>query len=272
MDIDNIDRWVGILGLIFGLIGIWLTIRYYKKSVRTKLLAIGYTDPLPLLLPFPEVTFTYRGSTQSIISRVFVLFWNRGSAPIEASDFIEPIRIQKSEKMLGVILFDKDAVTMASVSDEDKTLAIQLLRPGEAVILQIDAADEAYRPDLSVMMKSADMTTSMGMAWANLPFVAGGVVTFCLMMIAINYVLPYTVPLLLEYPGWAQMSLSLASMFAQFGVAGLIGLLTYFVVREIVGRSASPVAVRFFRLQTTVWDALPTWKRLKRKIERTTRQ
>lgn len=267
MDIDNIDRWVGILGLIFGLIGIWLTIRYYKKSVRTKLLAIGYTDPLPLLLPHPEVIVTYRGSSQSVISRVFVLLWNRGTAPIEAGDFIEPVKIRKAEKVLGLSLFDKDALASASISEEQKTLTIQLLRPGEAVILEIDAAEEAYRPDISVVMKSADMTTSMGMARANLPLTLALIAGYGLAFIGI-----YGPPLGFlrdsDWPTWTYLPLTLGNV----GIACLIGLLTYFVVRGIVARSASPVAARFFRLQTTVWGALPTWKNLKRKIERTTRQ
>jgi hypothetical protein len=37
MDIGNIDRWLGISGLVVGLIGIWLAIRFYKKTIRSKL-------------------------------------------------------------------------------------------------------------------------------------------------------------------------------------------------------------------------------------------
>jgi hypothetical protein len=257
------------VGLIVGLIGIWLAVRYYKKSIRSKLLAIGYTDPLPLLLPFPEVTVTYRGSTQSSISRVFVLFWNRGTAPIEAVDFIESIKIEKAEKVLGLSLFDKDAVASASISEEQKTLTVQLLRPGEAIILQIDAAEEAYRPDVSVLMKSADMTTSTGIARAGVPFLCAGIVAT---VFAMPKVLDVSLLPLLKYGEWAYYNAGLVFALVKIAFSALLGWITYLIVRAAQARLVSPVTARFFRLQTTVWDALPTWKKLKRKIERTTRQ
>lgn len=264
---DNINRWLGIAGLVIGLIGVWLAVRFYKKTVRSKLLAMGYTGPLPLILPHPELTITYRGSSQSMISRVFVLFWNRGTAPIEAEDFIEPIKVQRGDKVLGVSLFDKDVATSASINEEQRTLTIQLLRPGEALILQIDGTEGRYRPDISVLMKSADMTTSMGTFRAMLPYAAGVLVAGILAQMVV--ILPST-KLADEYGEWVYHNVGFLIALGHLGTACLIGLLTFFIVRKIVARSVSPVAARFFRLQTTAFDALPKWQSLKRKIERTT--
>ena len=98
MDID-IDRMLAVLGLVSGLAGLWLAFYFYKKTIRTKVLAVAYTNPLPLMPPIADVGAYYLGAEQKSLSRVFVLFWNRGTAPIESDDFINAISIGPKDKI-----------------------------------------------------------------------------------------------------------------------------------------------------------------------------
>src|ERR1039457_5964053 len=98
----TIDTWLGLFGTISGLIGLFLAYYFYKKSIRTKVLAIAYTDPIPLMMTMGNVEVVYEGKAVSALSRVYVLFWNRGTAPIEASDFLSPIVITTSEPVLNL--------------------------------------------------------------------------------------------------------------------------------------------------------------------------
>src|SRR6266542_1868716 len=95
-----VDRWLNIVGLIGTLVGLWLARYYYLKSVRSKRLAIAYTNPIPLMLPVEGVTVSYLGKEHSLLSRVFVLLWNRGPSPIEAADFIRPVTVRSADKVL----------------------------------------------------------------------------------------------------------------------------------------------------------------------------
>ena len=158
----NFDRWLAAMALTVAVFGLLLAYYFYIKTIRTKVLGISYTNPIPLILPLKEINVSYLGATQTALSRVFVLLWNKGTSPIESSDFVVPITVRGGEKVLVLKTYDKDAAATVVVSVEDKTITVNLLRPGEAIILQIDAADDFYRPDLSIQMKSADMSVLLG--------------------------------------------------------------------------------------------------------------
>src|SRR5258705_9313677 len=118
----NIDRWLGVSGLLIGLIGLLFAYYFYIKTVRAKVLAIAYTNPIPLILPMKEISVSYWGTTQTALSRVFVLLWNKGTSAIETSDFIGPITLQGGESILLLKIYDKDPAATATVNRENKTI------------------------------------------------------------------------------------------------------------------------------------------------------
>ncbi len=132
----NIDRWLGILGLVSGVAGIALAYYFYFKTIRSKVLAIAYTHPISLVLPIHDVPPHYLKDSNDP-SRVFVLFWNRGTSPIERADFIEPIVVQPPDKVLRIVVHEKDAAAAATIEEIEGRISIDLLRPGEAIIFRI---------------------------------------------------------------------------------------------------------------------------------------
>ena len=185
----DFDRWLAAMALTVAVFGLLLAYYFYIKTIRTKVLGIAYTNPIPLILPLKEINVSYLGATQTALSRVFVLLWNKGTSPIESNDFIVPIKLQGGEKVLLLKAYDKDAAASVAVSFEDKTITVDLLRPGEAIILQIDAADDSYRPDLSIQMKSSDMSILLGQNRAFLlivPAVLMGALTLFLGMFTLQ--------------------------------------------------------------------------------------
>jgi hypothetical protein len=111
----SIDTWLGLFGTISGFIGLFLAYYFYKKSIRTKVLAISYTDAIPLMMTMGDLQVVYEGVSLRALSRVYVLFWNRGTSPIESGDFLAPIVISSSEPILNLQIHDKDAAVAASL-------------------------------------------------------------------------------------------------------------------------------------------------------------
>ena len=162
----TIDTLLGLFGAATGLIGLFLAYYFYRKSIRTKVLAIAYTDPIPLMMTLGNLEVAYHGSSISALSRTYILFWNRGTAPIEASDFLSPIKVKASAPILKLEIHDKDAAASVTLDEHTRDLSISLLRPGEAITnpgmpntLVAELVSEGYRPDVSVEMKSSDMST-----------------------------------------------------------------------------------------------------------------
>jgi hypothetical protein len=154
----DLDRFLATLGVVVGLISIGVAYYFYRKTVRTKLLAYAYTKSVSLRLPdLYGVPQNYlKGANEP--SRAFVLFWNRGTSPIEGSDFVEPIKVLPTERILRIAAHEQDGAVASKVDNAHKTISIDLLRPGEAIIFLIDATDADYAPEISVVMKSAEMS------------------------------------------------------------------------------------------------------------------
>jgi hypothetical protein len=261
----NIERWLGVSGLLIGVIGLLLARYFYIKTIRAKVLAIAYTNPIPLILPMKEISVSYLGTTQTALSRVFVLLWNKGTSAIESSDFIGPITLQGGESILLLKIYDKDAAAIAAVNLENKTISVSLLRPGEALILQIDAAIDAFRPDLSVAMKSSDMSVFLRMDRAIIPVLAAG------FLAAITFA---SIVLVAEgHSEWVPADdwwLGVVNVML-FVTSFLVGAATYFLTGRIIfGGTMPSVALRFFQMQLGVSNALATWKSLRKQIEGTT--
>jgi hypothetical protein len=149
----SIDRWLALGALIVAILGCGLAYHFYRKTIRTKLLAIAHSSPVPFAVADPAVSMP--ADAKQV--RTFVLLWNQGSAPIVETDFTKPISIDNAKEVTMVSIFDKDAASTILLDDVTKEITIKLLRPNEAVILEIVAAPrETF--SLSVEMVSADMS------------------------------------------------------------------------------------------------------------------
>jgi hypothetical protein len=262
----TIDTWLGLFGLLSGVVGSFLAYFFYKKSVRTKVLAISYTDPIPLMINMGDIEVVYEGKALSALSRVYVLFWNRGTAPIEASDFLSPIAITTSEPILNLQIHDKDAAVAAVLDEKTSSISIELLRPGEAITLVAEVTSEAYRPNISVQMKSADMSASIRGNRTIYPSLAGVATAMIslLLEIAIIYAWRNIIPS--HGPGagpeplpnfFVFMLVSVLAIAAGVIVIGVIPLSFGFVAqkltRKVLARTTTPVAWNFFELKMSAW-------------------
>jgi len=159
----SFETWLAIIGIVVGVLGILLGVVvayiFYRKTIRTKVLALAYTDPIPLVMTFADITVGYMGANISALSRVYVLLWNRGTSPIESQDFIAPIEYKLTDQILKLEIYDKDVATSAHLDSQTGILTIDLLRPGEALVVIAEVASETYRPDLQIQMKSPEMST-----------------------------------------------------------------------------------------------------------------
>jgi hypothetical protein len=152
---------IGIGGLIVGIIGILVgiivPIYFYRKSLRPKLLAVAYRGPFPLMLSIPGVTVTYLGAERKALSRTYILFWNRGTNPIEHTDFAVPIAFPDTE-VLTIDVIRKDP--MALVKVEGRTIKVELLRPSEAAVVQVEM-EKFDRPNLIMPTKTQNMIVTI---------------------------------------------------------------------------------------------------------------
>lgn len=265
----EVDRWLGILGLVTGLLGIYFAYYFYRKSIRTKVLAIAYSNPVPLMFPVPDVTVSYKETVQTALSRVFILLWNKGTAPIEVTDFLGPIKF-RGDTSLFLNIYDKDPTAKVALS-EDKVLSIELLRPGESIIVQADAGQEDFKPDIAVEMKSADMSIFIQgyrALWPQATAFLGAGVTFIFLFIL--YPLMDYIP-----KGVSEIVffvLLMFSMLSTFFVCVLVGAICAAFVKKIIQTRTPVVAWRFFEIQYSAMSVLERWKTLKKNIEEISRK
>jgi hypothetical protein len=147
----SFEIWLAIIGIVVGVLGLIVAYVFYRKTIRTKVLALAYTDPIPLVMTLGDITVEYMGVNISALSRVYVLLWNRGTSPIEAQDFVAPIEYKLTDQILKA--------TSANLDSQTGILTIDLLRPDEALVVIAEVASETYRPDLQIQMKSSEMST-----------------------------------------------------------------------------------------------------------------
>lgn len=261
----SIDRWLAVVGLVAAIFSLWLARYYYIKSVRTKILAIAVTNPLPLLLKIDGVSVYYLGREQNDLSRVFVLLWNRGTAPIEGDDFIEPIAIKDPHKVVSLKMFEKDPAADVRIDEEAKAISVRLLRPSECVIIQIDAGVEAYQPDFSVQMKSSDMSVVLNTVRAIFPSVWAWIVGFVFFV-----VWQFTIDLPTSSFIDSSLLFSIAEtamMLLSVIVSAQVGRISYYFFRRLYKANTSPVAWRFFERQLAVHSALDAWRSLNKQVD-----
>ena len=149
----GIDRLLALGGLVVAICGCGLAYYFYRKSIRTKLLVIGYTMPVPLAVFDPTIILPEIAKQR----RSFVLLWNKGSAPIVEADFTRPILIDSTQDVGEISVFDKNAASALHINVKTKEIGVKLLRPNEAAIVEI-VAPSREALSISVEMVSADMS------------------------------------------------------------------------------------------------------------------
>lgn len=122
----TIDTWLGLLGIIVGFFGIILAYVFYRKSIRTKVLAISYTDGIPLMMTLGGLEVVYENTAISSLSRIYVLLWNRGTSAIEEADFLAPILITAPTSILSLQIHDKDSAAAVVLDEKSRSISIPL--------------------------------------------------------------------------------------------------------------------------------------------------
>jgi len=238
----NIDRWIGVIGIALAVAGILLAIHFYRKTVRTKVLAIGYTAAIPLALSDDGAHRTRHHS--------FVLLWNRGSAPVETSDFIAPITVPDAA-LVGLDIYEQDRAADVAIETPKHRLKVDLLRPGEAVILQLATTGKPDRLSLLVQMKAPDMSVPFRGLWISSNIFAIALAIFVMLSFfgALAYIATnanetletwYFNPVLLT-----SMGPVIAAAISYYGPAR---------IDSIRNKSLSPVVMRFISLRRQTED------------------
>lgn len=128
---------------------------FYRKTVLSKLLAIAYTVPVPVIVADRSA----RLPDSTLLNRNFVLLWNKGTSPITEADFTKPILIENSANIQEAFIFEQDVASAIEIDPKSKDIRVKLLRPNEAAIVEIVAATGSSLA-LTVQMVSADMSIS----------------------------------------------------------------------------------------------------------------
>jgi hypothetical protein len=265
----TLDTLLGLVGAATGVMGIVLAYYFYRKSIRAKVLAIAYTDPIPLMMTLGDLEVQYEGAAISALSRVYVLLWNRGTAPIEREDFVSPVKINASAPIIRLQIQDKDAAASVNLDEHDNRVSIELLRPGEAVTLVAEVTSETYRPDIHVEMKSSDMSTLISGFHSLYPVIAASCVFLLLLgaeFVILNFV-DSTLPTpshnspyfpFKEDPGVIKYVATLAGLaFASFAALAIIPLVVCATVllltKAFLNRTITPVAWKFSEFKVSAW-------------------
>ncbi|MCA1431257.1 hypothetical protein I6F29_36025 [Bradyrhizobium sp. NBAIM16] len=276
----TIDTFLGLFGAVTGLLGLFLAYYFYKKSVRTKVLGIAYTSPIPLLTTLGDLKVTYEGASISALSRVYILFWNRGTAPVEAADFLSPIKLDASAPILNLQIQDKDAAAAATLNAAARELTIALLRPGEAITLVAEVTSDSYRPDIAIEMKSADMSTFTSCLHYIYPAVAAFLTLMALfaleLLILYSFREAFPTPdasktyfPFKEDPGLIVFMLAtLGGMFAGLCVLAILPTIAAAIVghitKTVVSKTITPVAWRFSEFNFSAMTMRPRLRQFKK--------
>jgi hypothetical protein len=195
-----------------------------------------------------DITVGYMGANISALSRVYVLLWNRGTSPIEAQDFIAPIEYKLTDQILKLEIYDKDAATSAHLDSQTGILTIDLLRPGEALVVIAEVASETYRPDLQIQMKSSEMSTLIRGYRAAYPGAIAAMTILLLVIVTFGMLVTSTIvfgPIKTDMNSGP--SLLGAGLFFSSTVLFplVVGGIIYWLARKIISRATTPVAWRF---------------------------
>jgi hypothetical protein len=235
--------WLGLSGLVIGLVGIIAAYAFYKKSVRTKVLGVAYTAPIPIVLTLEDIDVSYKGATLKALSRVYVLLWNRGTAPIESADFLFPIAFKYKDPLVTLEISDKDAAARVKLDNDANTLQIELLRPGEAVLIHSEVASETFAPDIDIQMKSSDMSTFIGAYRSAYPGLIGFVVT--MLILGLQTIVMYRIS-----PPQADWETKVPDNIFLFMATFVVAIFIYMAPALAVGTIIAKLSTRFLQRST----------------------
>lgn len=260
----DMGTFVGVLGILIGAV---LARYFYRKSIRTKILSISYSDPFPLYVSIPKVKATYDSTEINALSETYFLLWNRGTSPIEASDFVSPITLKNADGVLRLDIDDKDVAASATIDPTDHSIRIDILRPNEAIVFCILAKEYTYKPDLSIVMKSADMSSFLRFNRAILPTT---------MAIGISIVFGLVVVLYADYIGalaqttFADRMISAGLTLLFVVLLAVAAVVLDFVLNRTVKGTTPPVVWNYFQLERAASAARTAADRLRLQMKRVT--
>jgi hypothetical protein len=147
----NIDRIVGIAGLVLGIIGLVLTIRGGKKAIEKKdpRIYCSHFEKIAIAKnPVSEMQILFRGQAVNRITTTLLFFWNAGARAILRSDIpaAQPLRVQLSETEGPPVILDVAVrrVSRSSVhfsasrcTDDEIELAFDFLDQGDGALVEI---------------------------------------------------------------------------------------------------------------------------------------
>jgi hypothetical protein len=255
------DRWLAVVGIVVGAVGLYYAWFLHRKSIANKLLTLAYTNAIPLVLPHSAVAHSYNGGPVNELSRAFVLLWNRGTAPIEQDDFICPITIPTGDKLLAIEVYDKDPAADVVVQT-DRAIIVNLLRPGEAAVLKLDAAEVGYRADLSIRMKAADMSVVMRNNRSLIPLTVSswlwvsGIISFS------YFDIPHFA---MKMPNVIE---SVATILLFLGPPTVVAALSYPLTRAVLIARTPSVVWRFFEIKALASRIHKSWRSLSNNLGR----
>lgn len=245
------DRILALLGIAIGLIGLFLAYYFYRRSVRTKVLGIAYTAAIPTITTAGRMV-TFEGHELSSLSRTLILFWNRGTAPIESSDFIEPIKVTASGPIIKLDIFEKDPAAAVNINTNTNTIDIPLLRPGEAALIHVDIANSIQPPSIDVKMKTAEMSAFLSSYRGLYPLFARAAAVICALALALYFTKRTLGPTFddpLDAKGaFLGMTISVIILVTSAG----FGWATDKFMRAFLGRLVPRLPLKFFRIQAWV--------------------
>jgi hypothetical protein len=234
------------------------------------------------MITFGKLEVVYEGATMTALSRMYVLLWNRGTAPIESSDFLSPIAISASSPILNLQIQDKDAAASVRLNESTREISVDLLRPGEAIILVAEVMSETFRPEIRVEMKSADMSAFISGFNSLYPSLAAFSVASLLLLYEISIFYAWLEPFVApgpntyypfkEDPGALVSAGTVALATAAAVVLHLIlpiiaGTLVQKITKAVLSRTITAVAWKFFEFKLSAWTMRTQSKQYKRSID-----
>jgi hypothetical protein len=148
-----VTAWMGIGGLLVGLIGIGLAIYYGKRAEKRRIPTFVVQPNSEVLVkkivmsyPGLSVSFHDQPLTGEGVVATRIQFWNRGSLPIIKSEVLRPYKIVFPEgcRFLDLVLVKEsrpEIETRFSVSGEDKrdfvSIDFNILEPRDGMTIQL---------------------------------------------------------------------------------------------------------------------------------------
>jgi hypothetical protein len=238
------DRTIGIVGALLGAMSILYAIHTHRQNRFPKRLVheIGPTFALAKVYDSDvPITLRYKEIGTNAVYRTLVLIWNKGWAPIESSDVLEPLHISwtPAAPVVGAGILAKDAFSLVSLahSSDAADVRIDVLRSNEACLLYLDSVHGPATLTMRSQLKHAGSTGTFNLFEViKSPFM----LVYIAVMATVGAVMITAAKLLRGHEG--PSSAATLFMIAIFGLPLLAGIVTHTIFR----RRLSPTVRRFF--------------------------